>query len=51
MSRRTPKLDAEVSGALLQVNPKDAILQKIKNGSKVTLTTRRGSIQVKVSGD
>ncbi|MHA1134933.1 MAG: formate dehydrogenase subunit alpha [Candidatus Thorarchaeota archaeon] len=47
MSRRTPKLDAEVSGALLQVNPKDATLQNIKNGSKVTLTTRRGSIHVK----
>ncbi|TFG29029.1 formate dehydrogenase subunit alpha [Candidatus Thorarchaeota archaeon] len=47
MSRRTPKLDAEVSGALLQVNPKDATLHDITNGTKVTLTTRRGSIQVK----
>ncbi|MGY5873241.1 MAG: formate dehydrogenase subunit alpha [Candidatus Thorarchaeota archaeon] len=47
MSRRTPKLDAEVHGAYFQVNPKDASLQDIKNGSMVTLTTRRGSVQVK----
>ena len=46
MSRRTPKLDTEVPKAYLQVNPKDASLQDIKDGSKVTLTTRRGSIQV-----
>ena len=47
MSRRTPKLDAEVHGAYIQVNPKDATLQKIREGSMVTLTTRRGSIQAK----
>ena len=46
MSRRTPKLDAEIPGAFLQVNPKDAELQKIKDGSHVILTTRRGSIEV-----
>jgi len=47
MSRRTPKLDAEVSGAYVQVNPKDASLQDIQNGSMVTLSTRRGSVQAK----
>ncbi len=47
MSRRTPKLDAEVPGAYFQVNPKDAASQDIEDGSKVTLTTRRGSIQAK----
>jgi len=46
MSRRTPKLDAEIPGAYFQVNPKDAETQDIEDGSKVTLTTRRGSIQV-----
>jgi len=47
MSRRTPKLDAEIGGAFVQVNPNDATLQDIKNGSLVTLTTRRGSVQAK----
>jgi len=47
MSRRTPKLDDEVGGAYVQVNPKDAALQDINDGSMVTLTTRRGSIQAK----
>jgi formate dehydrogenase alpha subunit len=45
MSRRTPKLDAEVSSGYFQVNPKDAAQQNIRDGTKVTLTTRRGSIQ------
>ena len=47
MSRRTPKLDAEIGGAFVQVNPKDATLQDIRNGSLVTLSTRRGSVQAK----
>ncbi|TFG34797.1 formate dehydrogenase subunit alpha [Candidatus Thorarchaeota archaeon] len=46
MSRRTPKLDAEVSKAYFEVNPKDAALQNIKNGTNVTLTTKRGSVVV-----
>ncbi len=47
MSRRTPKLNDEVSGAYFEVNPKDAVIQNIKNGAMVTLTSRRGSIQAK----
>ncbi len=47
MSRRTPKLNDEISGAYVEVNPKDAVIQSIKNGAMVTLTSRRGSIQAK----
>jgi formate dehydrogenase alpha subunit len=45
MSRRTPKLDAEVSHAQCQINPKDAVSEGIRNGQKVTLRTRRGSVE------
>jgi formate dehydrogenase alpha subunit len=47
MSRRTPKLNAEVPSGYFQVNPTDAAMKKIKDGTKVTLTTRRGSIEAK----
>jgi len=47
MSRRTPKLNDEVSSAYFEVNPKDATQQSIKDGTMVTLTSRRGSIEVK----
>ncbi len=45
MSRRTPKLDAEVPSGFFQINPKDATKENIKRGTKVVLTTRRGSIE------
>ena len=45
MSRRTPKLDAEVPSGFFQINPKDANRENIKGGAKVTLKTRRGSIE------
>ncbi len=45
MSRRTPKLDSEVSYAQCQINPKDASSENIRNGQKVTLRTRRGSVE------
>lgn len=45
MSRRTPKLDAEVSHAQCQINPKDAASQNIKTGQRVTLRTRRGAVE------
>ncbi|MFX1332275.1 MAG: formate dehydrogenase subunit alpha [Promethearchaeota archaeon] len=45
MSRRTPKLDAEVPNGFFQINPKDAIREKIGGGSKVALKTRRGTVE------
>lgn len=45
MSRRTPKLDAEVPSGFVQINPNDAIKEKIRGGSKVALKTRRGTIE------
>ncbi len=47
MSRRTPKLDAEVPINYCQVNPKDAIAKNIREGTKVSLSTRRGTIEAK----
>jgi formate dehydrogenase major subunit len=45
MSRRTPKLDAEVPSGFFQINPKDATKEKIRGGSRVALRTRRGFIE------
>ncbi|MFW9846355.1 MAG: formate dehydrogenase subunit alpha [Candidatus Thorarchaeota archaeon] len=45
MSRRTPKLNAEVPSGFFQINPKDAIREKIRGGSKVALKTRRGTVE------
>lgn len=47
MTRRTPKLDDELPNNFCQISPKDAAAEKIKNGDKVSLTTRRGSIEAK----
>jgi formate dehydrogenase major subunit len=45
MSRRTPRLDAEVPNAQCQIHPKDAASQNIRTGQKVILRTRRGTIE------
>jgi formate dehydrogenase major subunit len=44
MTRRTPKLADEVPEGFCQINPKDAASLGIREGSRVTLRTRRGSI-------
>jgi len=44
MTRRTPKLDSEVSDGFVQINPADAANGRIRNGDVVTLRSRRGSI-------
>lgn len=46
MTRRTKKLNDEVSESFCQINPKDAVSEDIKDGSMITLRTRRGSIDV-----
>ncbi|MHA1480496.1 MAG: formate dehydrogenase subunit alpha [Candidatus Thorarchaeota archaeon] len=46
MSRRTPKLDAEVSEAYCQINPADAAKEKLRSGEMISLTTRRGRIEM-----
>ncbi len=53
MTRKTDKLNDEVSSAFVQVNPNDANENGIKNGKIVTLSTRRGSIKAstRVSAD
>jgi formate dehydrogenase major subunit len=45
MTRRTPKLNDEVSYCYVQVNPEDANRAGVKDGEMVTLNTRRGSIE------
>lgn len=45
MTRRTPKLNDEVSSGFCQMNPKDAAAEKIRNGNMIILKTRRGSIE------
>lgn len=45
MTRRTPKLNDEVSSGFCQVNPQDAATERIGNGSMIILKTRRGSIE------
>jgi formate dehydrogenase major subunit len=47
MSRRTPILHAEVPKNYCQVNPKDAAAKNIRDGTKITLNTRRGTIEAK----
>ena len=44
MTRRTPKLTDEVPNGYCQINPKDAASLGIRQGSKVNLSTRRGSV-------
>ena len=46
MTRRTPKLLDEVRRGFVEVNPDDAAKEGIKEKDVVTLTTRRGSIEV-----
>jgi predicted molibdopterin-dependent oxidoreductase YjgC len=46
MTRRTPKLNSEVPGGFVQINPADAANGRIKSGDVVTLRSRRGSIDV-----
>jgi formate dehydrogenase major subunit len=45
MSRRTPKLNDEVSRCFCQINPIDAIKENAKDGDIIFLKTRRGSIE------
>jgi len=45
MTRRTPKLNAEVLSGFVEVNPEDASKAGIKDKDMVTLETRRGSIE------
>ncbi|NHJ14959.1 MAG: formate dehydrogenase subunit alpha [Candidatus Thorarchaeota archaeon] len=47
MSRRTPKLDAEISDGYVEINPKDAITKGVREGTVVTLRTRRGAVEVR----
>jgi formate dehydrogenase major subunit len=47
MSRRTPTLHAEVPKNYCQVNPKDAAKKNIREGTKISLCTRRGTIEAK----
>lgn len=46
MSRRTPRLDDEVPEASVQINPSDASERGIEDGDKITLKSRRGSIEI-----
>jgi formate dehydrogenase major subunit len=46
MTRRTPKLDDEIAAGYCQINPQDAVAERITTGSNILLRTRRGSIQV-----
>jgi len=45
MTRRTPKLNDEISQGFVEVNPEDANKVGVKDKDVVTLKTRRGSIE------
>ncbi|MEE9122556.1 MAG: molybdopterin-dependent oxidoreductase [Syntrophobacteria bacterium] len=49
MTRRVPILHRAVPAAYVEVNPHDAAALGITNGSKVKITSRRGSIVMKAS--
>jgi len=53
MTRRTPRLNDEVLGGFVEVNPEDANKAGVRDKDMVTLTTRRGSIetQARVTDD
>lgn len=44
MTRRTPRLNDEVPRGFVQINPTDATREGIRDGDRVTLRSRRGSI-------
>lgn len=46
MTRRTPKLTGEISECFVEVNPSDAVRENIRQGDRVAVATRRGSIDV-----
>jgi predicted molibdopterin-dependent oxidoreductase YjgC len=46
MTRRTPRLDDEVCHGFVEVNPQDAARAGVRDKDVVTLSTRRGSIEV-----
>jgi len=52
MTRRTDTLNSEVPEAYAEINPEDATRLRISSGSRITLETRRGRIEVtaKVTG-
>lgn len=45
MTRRTSTLDREVPAGYVEINPKDAEKLKIKKGSRVKISSRRGEIE------
>ena len=47
MTKRTDKLAGELSEGFVQMNPADAARLDIHEGQRVTLTSRRGKIEVK----
>jgi len=47
MTRRTPRLDDEIDRGFVEINPEDAIKAGVNSQDMVTLTTRRGSIELK----
>jgi len=47
MTRRTEKLNDEVQGGFVEVNPEDADKAGVRDKDLVTLTTRRGSIEAR----
>ncbi len=44
MTRRSPFLNREVDEAYAEINPEDAAHLNVKDGEKIKITTRRGSI-------
>jgi predicted molibdopterin-dependent oxidoreductase YjgC len=46
MTRRTSLLDREVPTPFVEINPEDAGVMGIRDGTKVKVETRRGSVSV-----
>ncbi len=47
MTRRSKGLDAVAPGAFVELNPQDAVKLGVSDGQQVTVTSRRGKIQLK----
>jgi len=48
MTRRTSTLDREVPGGYVEVNPKDAEKLQLRDGEQVSVSSRRGQIEIAV---
>jgi predicted molibdopterin-dependent oxidoreductase YjgC len=49
MTGKTPEIDAIAPECLAEINPADAARMGIKEGSRVRITSRRGSVEMRAT--